>query len=173
MARAVRKARTWRPSPAPTKGVFGQHAARLSPPGAPAWLRQFRRVVHARSGEETRPRRTATSVWPGLSIDLRGSSWKSVDAGGSWERIVGGVKIPESTKSSLSQRLSARARERWPGLSEVKVRFRSGFAYIDGQIDEEVMPLCRLRDAGSASRWGFAVYRASHDDTKSRSCRPG
>jgi len=81
-----------------------------------------------------------------------------------WGRIVGGVKIPESTKSSLSQRLSARARERWPGLSEVKVRFRAGFAYVDGQVGEEVMPLFRLRYAGSASRWGFAVYRASHDD---------
>jgi hypothetical protein len=27
-----------------------------------------------------------------------------------------------------------------------------------------VTPLCRLRYAGSASRWGFAIYRASHDD---------
>jgi hypothetical protein len=27
-----------------------------------------------------------------------------------------------------------------------------------------VVPLCRLRYAGSASRWGFALYRASHDD---------
>ena len=44
------------------------------------------------------------------------------------------------------------------------VRFRSGFAYVDGQVGEEVMPLFRLRYAGSASRWGFAVYRASHDD---------
>lgn len=74
------------------------------------------------------------------------------------------MRIPESTKSSLSQRLSARARERWPGLSAVKVRFRSGFAYVDGQIGEEVLPLLRLRYAGSASRWGFAIYRASHDD---------
>jgi hypothetical protein len=46
----------------------------------------------------------------------------------------------------------------------VEVRFRSAFAYVDGQIGEEVMPLFRLRYAGSASRWGFAVYRASHDD---------
>jgi hypothetical protein len=46
----------------------------------------------------------------------------------------------------------------------VKVRFRSGFAYVDGQIGEELMPLFRLRYAGSASRWGFAMYRASHDD---------
>jgi len=26
------------------------------------------------------------------------------------------------------------------------------------------LPLMRLRDAGSASTWGFAIYRASHDD---------
>ncbi len=44
------------------------------------------------------------------------------------------------------------------------MRFRSGFAYVDGRIDGEVMPLCRLRYAGSASCWGFAVYRASRED---------
>ena len=45
------------------------------------------------------------------------------------------------------------------------MRFRGGFAYIDGHFDEgESMPLCRLRYAGSASHWGFAIYRASHDD---------
>ena len=47
----------------------------------------------------------------------------------------------------------------------MQVRFRGQFAYVDGQMpDGEVMPLCRLRYGGSASRWGFAVYRASHDD---------
>src|SRR4051812_303109 len=75
------------------------------------------------------------------------------------------VKIPESTQTSLRQRLSARARERWPGLIEVKVRYRAGFAYIDAALaDGEVLKLCRLRYAGSASHWGFAIYRASHDD---------
>jgi hypothetical protein len=49
-------------------------------------------------------------------------------------------------------------------LSAVTVRFRSGFAYMDGQIGDEVTPLFRLRYAGSASRWGFAMYWASHDD---------
>jgi prepilin-type processing-associated H-X9-DG protein len=47
----------------------------------------------------------------------------------------------------------------------VKVRFRANFAYVDGQIvDGPTMPLCRLRYGGSANRWGFAFYRASHDD---------
>jgi hypothetical protein len=72
---------------------------------------------------------------------------------------------PASTKTSLGQRLNARARDRWPALATVQVRFRGQFAYIDGQLpDGEVLPLCRLRYGGSASRWGFAIYRASHDD---------
>jgi hypothetical protein len=72
--------------------------------------------------------------------------------------------IPESTKTSLGQRLRQRQRERWPGLASVDVRFRSRFAYIDGEFEGgDVLPLCRLRYAGSASLWGFAVYLASRD----------
>ena len=72
---------------------------------------------------------------------------------------------PASTRTSLGQRLSAHARTRWPALEQVQVRFRGQFAYISGQLaDGEVLPLCRLRYGGSASRWGFAIYRASHDD---------
>jgi len=72
---------------------------------------------------------------------------------------------PASTKSSLGQRLSARARDRWPALSGVQVRFRGPFAYLTGELlDGDTLPLCRLRYAGSASTWGFAIYRASHDD---------
>jgi hypothetical protein len=75
------------------------------------------------------------------------------------------AKPPESTKTSLEQRLTQRARNRWPDLARVEVRFRAQFAYIDGHLpDGEVLPLCRLRYAGSASTWGFAIYRASHDD---------
>jgi hypothetical protein len=72
---------------------------------------------------------------------------------------------PASTRSSLTMRVAARARERWPDLNGTAVRFRGSFAYIDGQLaDGTVSPLCRLRYAGSANRWGFAIYRASHDD---------
>ena len=72
---------------------------------------------------------------------------------------------PESTKTSLSQRLNARARERWPDLARVSVRFRANFAYVDGHLPNgEVLALCRLRYGGSASSWGFSIYRASHDD---------
>lgn len=72
---------------------------------------------------------------------------------------------PPSTKTSLRQRLTAHARAHWPRLSRVDVRFRGSFAYVDGHFDNgETMPLCRLRYGGSASRWGFAIYRASHND---------
>jgi hypothetical protein len=47
----------------------------------------------------------------------------------------------------------------------VRMRYRAGFAYIDGVLpDGEVLQLCRLRYLGSATIWGFAIYRASHDD---------
>ena len=72
--------------------------------------------------------------------------------------------VPDSTKSSLQHKLSARARERWPQLTNVQVTFRAHFAYVTATMDGETFALCRLRYAGSASVWGFAIYRASHDD---------
>jgi hypothetical protein len=74
-------------------------------------------------------------------------------------------KPPDSTKTSLAQRLTAHARDRWPGLSHVEVRFHGRFAYLTGHLPNgEALPLCRLRYGGSASSWGFAIYRASHND---------
>jgi len=70
---------------------------------------------------------------------------------------------PASTKNSLAQRVSLHARNRWPALDDVNVRYRGQFAYLDARLpDGEVMPLCRLRYGGSASSWGFAIYLA-HD----------
>ncbi len=75
------------------------------------------------------------------------------------------VKVPDSTKSSLEHKLRAHAKERWPALASVTVKHRAGFAYVTGHTsDGEQLPLCRLRYVGSARRWRFAIYRASHDD---------
>ncbi len=38
----------------------------------------------------------------------------------------------ESTKTSLQQRLSGRARKRWPQLAGVDVKFKGSFAYVAG-----------------------------------------
>ncbi len=71
---------------------------------------------------------------------------------------------PASTKASLQQRLCARARERWPQLIGVDVRFRGVFAYVSATMpDGEPIALMRLRYGGSAARWGFAIYLASKD----------
>jgi hypothetical protein len=69
---------------------------------------------------------------------------------------------PASTKTSLQQRLSGRARERWPQLAGIEVRFRAQFAYVSGVLaDGQTLPLMRLRYGGSAVQWGFAIYLAS------------
>ena len=69
---------------------------------------------------------------------------------------------PESTKTSLQQRLSGRARERWPQLAGVDVKFRGGYAYVAGRLpDDETLPLMRLKYGGYAASWGFAIYLAS------------
>lgn len=73
--------------------------------------------------------------------------------------------IPDSTKNSVTYRLSTRARERWPQIDRVTTRFKGGFGYVEAVLpDGDTLRLCRLRYAGYANLWGFAVYRASHDD---------
>ena len=74
------------------------------------------------------------------------------------------AKIPTSTQTSLWQRLTSHASQRWPQIRRINTRYRAGFAYIDAVVDEETIRLCRLRYGGSAHQWGFAIYRASHDD---------
>jgi hypothetical protein len=72
---------------------------------------------------------------------------------------------PDSTKTSLEQRLRARARERWPQIASLQIRHRGNFSYVDAVLtDATTLKLCRLRYVGSASQWQFAIYRASHDD---------
>ena len=70
--------------------------------------------------------------------------------------------IPDSTKTSLAQRLRQHAKATWPQLAAVDVRYRSQFAYVTCELaDGDQMPLMRLRYSGSAHRWGTAIYTAS------------
>ncbi len=74
------------------------------------------------------------------------------------------MKIPESTKGSLEQKLRTRQRERWPRLREIRVRYRGEFAYADAVMtDGETSPLFRLRYAGRASVFGFATHLRSRE----------
>jgi len=60
---------------------------------------------------------------------------------------------PASTQTSLQQRLSTHARQRWPQLRGIDVRFHGTFAYVTAQLpDGDTTPLMRLRYGGTASR---------------------
>ena len=72
--------------------------------------------------------------------------------------------IPESTKNSLTYRLHAHAKDNWPQLADLQVRYRANLAYVTGVLrDGEQVPLCRLRYGGSAHSFGFAIYSAAKD----------
>jgi hypothetical protein len=72
--------------------------------------------------------------------------------------------IPESTRNSLNYRLHAHAKDKWPQLAGVEVRYRASLAYVSGVLpDGEQLPLCRLRYGGSAHSFGFAIYSAAQD----------
>ena len=122
----------------------------LDPPRAAA------RTIWARS-------RSRYSVRPEASRAVRVRSSSSV------RTITYGLDIDMwifvSCPRSAQQRLSARARQRWPELARVAVRHHDAFTYLDGVLAEgATVKLCRLRYTGSAHNWGFAIYRASHDD---------
>ncbi len=71
---------------------------------------------------------------------------------------------PESMQHHLRVRLNERARERWPALARIEVRYRAGFAYVDGVLpDGQLQRLCRLRFGGVLHTWRFAIYLASKD----------
>jgi hypothetical protein len=72
------------------------------------------------------------------------------------------VAIPDSTKTSLAQRLRQHARDHWPRLAGLHVRYHGQFVYVEGELaDGDRLPLLRLRYNGSASTWGFGLYLAS------------
>ncbi|MFE1318717.1 AAA family ATPase [Kitasatospora phosalacinea] len=65
---------------------------------------------------------------------------------------------PASMQHHLRRRLNQHARDRWPHVAAVKVRFRAGFAYVAAELtDGTALPLCRLRFTGTLHAWGFAL----------------
>ncbi len=47
------------------------------------------------------------------------------------------ARYPDSTKTSLEQRLPARARERWPQITRLQIRHRGTFSYIDATLTDD------------------------------------
>jgi hypothetical protein len=107
-----------------------------------------------------RPPRHAVITRPGGG---RARTWARRHLDGCHDEQVA-VRFPESTKVSVRQRLTARARERWPQILELHVRHHGVFTYVEATTATGTVPLCRLRYVGSAHDWQVAIYRASHDD---------
>ena len=74
------------------------------------------------------------------------------------------AKIPTSTQTSLWQRLTSHASSDGPRSAGSTPATGPGSPTSTPSSTEESTPLCRLRYGGSAHQWGFAIYRASHDD---------
>jgi hypothetical protein len=53
------------------------------------------------------------------------------------ERMAVVARYPDSTKTSLEQRLHARARERWPQITRLQIRHRGTFSYIDATLTDD------------------------------------
>jgi len=49
---------------------------------------------------------------------------------------------PDSTKTSLEQRLRARARDRWPQIASLQVRHRGNFSYVDATLTGATTSSC-------------------------------
>ncbi|WP_173158626.1 hypothetical protein [Phytohabitans suffuscus] len=73
------------------------------------------------------------------------------------------AKVPHTVKTALGDRLQAHRATRWPQLTDLLLRFRGDYAYIDADEDGDTWPLCRLRYTGNVDQWGFAIHLASRD----------
>ena len=60
------------------------------------------------------------------------------------EKMTAVARYPDSTKTSLEQRLRARAREHWPQITSLHIRHRGNFSYVDATVaDGTTLKLCR------------------------------
>ena len=101
----------------------------------------------------------------------------------------GGMKIPDSVKHSVEQRIQVFAKENFNGsYLRIDLRFRGQFCYIDayrepdaneyafvprdweesrdeymGRMRNTPTHLCRLRYFGDEDRWGFGFYTYSNE----------
>ena len=74
------------------------------------------------------------------------------------------AKIPTSTQTSLWQRLTSRAEQRWPQIERINTRYRAGFAYVDAVIDGETLGYAGSATADRPTSGDSPSTDASQDD---------
>jgi hypothetical protein len=88
----------------------------------------------------------------------------------------GGQNIPPQLRHQTRQRILERATKIIPEkASQLRVRFKGPFCYIDAQQPDspDAMHLCRLRYIGSLSGWSLAFYTYSNEKYESCVFRSG
>ena len=71
-------------------------------------------------------------------------------------------------KDDAEADLDHHAEVAWPQLGGVDVRWRGGYGYVIGYLDDDEdegqsLSLCRLGYLGDADDWAFAIYDPSTD----------
>jgi len=73
--------------------------------------------------------------------------------------------IDQTTRQTLTQRITTHVKRGWPRLGAPIVRFRGQFCYVDAKLPghRQPTPILRLRYQGSADRWDIGIYLASDE----------
>jgi hypothetical protein len=75
-------------------------------------------------------------------------------------------------KTEAEGDLDHHAQQHWSQLGGVEVRWRGGYGYVIGYLDddeedldapEETLPLCRIGYLGAPDDWAFALYDPATD----------
>lgn len=76
----------------------------------------------------------------------------------------GGIKIPPSTYTDITNRVNAYASSRpWSLSYKLQLRFKGQFCYVDSlENDGTISPLGRLRYF-QMEKWGLALFTYSND----------
>jgi hypothetical protein len=86
---------------------------------------------------------------------------------------LSGMPVPTPRcKDDAAADLDHHAELHWSQLGGVEVRWRGGYGYVIGYLDddetdldapEETVPLCRIGYLGAANDWAFALYDPATD----------
>ncbi len=85
---------------------------------------------------------------------------------------AGGVQIPKTMQRGIVERIKRHAEQHFGGrYSELAIRFRGAFCYVDAITDDLMSPdprgtpvhLCRLRYFGNPDQWSFGFYKYSDE----------
>lgn len=79
-----------------------------------------------------------------------------------------GMPVPSKRlKDLIEGTVDHHASQHWPALEEVTIRWRGGFGYLTGCLDDdghdELIPLARIEYLGDDDEWAFAIYNPATD----------